>query len=163
MIKTGIGQDSHRFESEPSQKMLMLGGIPIPDCPGLSGNSDADIILHALTNAVSAITGNNILGSISDTMCLEQGITDSARYLEKAMESLGSYSLTHASITIEGKRPRLEPHIAAIKVSLARLTGLTPSDIGVTATSGESLTAFGRGEGLQAFAIVTAAHKCLFS
>ena len=113
-------------------------------------------MLHALTNAISGISGRNILGKISDDMCLRQGITDSRAYLEKAMESLGNYRISHVSIAIEGKRPRFEPVIGKIQESLANLLSLQSSDIGITATTGEGLTAFGRGEGLQAFVIVSA-------
>jgi 2-C-methyl-D-erythritol 2,4-cyclodiphosphate synthase len=156
MIKTGIGQDSHRFETDESEKPLIIGGVVIEGCPGLSGNSDADVVLHALTNAVSGITGNNVLGAVSDRLCLEEKITDSAAYLARAMESLGGYRITHVSVALEGKRPKFEPVIGAIKKSLANLLSLNPGDIGVTATSGEGLTSFGKGEGLQAFAVVTA-------
>ena len=128
----------------------------IPGCPGLEGNSDADVVLHALVNALSGISGRNILGKTSDDMCLRQGIADSRAYLAKAMESLGNYRITHVSIAIEGKRPRFEPVIDTIKDSLANLLKIQPSDVGITATTGEGLTAFGRGEGLQAFVVVSA-------
>jgi 2-C-methyl-D-erythritol 2,4-cyclodiphosphate synthase len=90
-------------------------------------------------------------------MC-RAGITDSAAYLAKALETLGEYRIHHVSISIEGKRPLLSPNIGKIKESLATLLSMQSSDIGITATTGEDLTAFGRGEGLQAFVIVTA-HK----
>ncbi len=156
MFKSGIGQDSHRFEEDGSPKPLVIGGVHIPDCPGLLGNSDADVVLHALTNAISGISGRNILGKISDDMCLRQGITDSSAYLAQALESLGNYRISHVSIAIEGRRPRFEPIIGKIQESLANLLALQPSDIGITATTGEGLTAFGRGEGLQAIVIVSA-------
>ncbi len=156
MIKTALGQDSHRFESVPSTKPLLLGGVVIPGCPGLAGNSDADVLLHALTNAVSGISGVNILGAVSDALCLGQGITDSRVYLHKALETLGDYTITHVSISVEGKRPALAPHIDTIKESLAALLSLSPSDIGLTATTGEGLTACGSGDGIQVLVIVTA-------
>lgn len=159
MIKIGIGQDSHRFEPENSAKPLLLGGVVIPGCPGLSGNSDADVILHAVTNALSGISGINILGKISDDLCLNQGITDSSIYLGKALETLQTWTLTHLSLTVECARPRLAAHIDAIKKSLARLLGLSIADVGLTATTGEGLTAFGRGEGIQVFALATAEKK----
>jgi 2-C-methyl-D-erythritol 2,4-cyclodiphosphate synthase len=155
MHKTGIGQDSHAFENEGSKKKLILAGAHIPGCPGLLGNSDADVVLHALANAISGISGENILGKISDRMCRE-GITNSAEYVKVALKTLGDYRITHASVTIEGKRPILSPHIDSMKKSIANLLDIQPRDIGITATSGEGLTAFGRGEGLQAFVIVSA-------
>jgi len=154
---SAIGQDSHRFESNDSSKPLVLGGVTIPNCVGLEGNSDADVILHAVTNAVSGISGQNILGKISDDLC-RNGQTDSRVYLEKAVETLkaGEWKLTHVSISIEAKRPHLADHIPAIKKSIASILSLQENDIGLTATTGEGLTAFGRGEGIQALVIVSA-------
>jgi 2-C-methyl-D-erythritol 2,4-cyclodiphosphate synthase len=156
MIKTAIGQDSHAFGPRNSAKPLVLGGVRVPGCPGLAGNSDADVVLHALTNAVSGISGVNILGAVSDGMCLKQGVTDSREYLKKSLATLGDRRITHVSISLEGKRPVMAPHIDAIKQSIAAIIGISAADVGFTATSGEGLTAFGRGEGLQVFAIVTA-------
>ena len=155
MHKTGIGQDSHRFEKKGAKKRLVLGGVNIRGCPGLLGNSDADVVLHALTNAISGISGMNILGETSDTMCREKGITDSAQYVKAALQTLGKLKITHVSIAIEGKRPVLSPFMAPMKKSIAKLLRIRAQDVGITATSGEGLTAFGRGEGLQAFAIVS--------
>jgi len=154
---SAIGQDSHRFEPSGSSKPLILGGVVIPNCVGLEGNSDADVILHAVANAVSGISGQNILGKISDDLC-RNGQTDSRVYLEKAVETLsvGGWKLTHVSISVEAKRPHLSDHIPTIKKSIASMLFLQESDIGLTATTGEGLTAFGRGEGIQALVIVSA-------
>jgi 2-C-methyl-D-erythritol 2,4-cyclodiphosphate synthase len=158
-VKVGIGQDSHRFEKTRSRKPCVLGGVKIPGCQGLLGNSDADVVLHALTNAVSGISGVNVLGTMTDRMCLEKGITDSREYLKKALATLKGYRISHVSVSVEGKKPKLAAHIPSIKKSLARLMSLTVADIGFTSTSGEDLTAFGRGEGLQVFVIVTAKKR----
>ncbi|MDR2729243.1 MAG: 2-C-methyl-D-erythritol 2,4-cyclodiphosphate synthase [Chitinispirillales bacterium] len=156
MFISAIGQDSHRFEPEGSQKPLTLGGVVIPNALGLSGNSDADVILHAVTNAVSGITGVNILGKISDGLCLNNGITDSRVYLQKALETLGDWKITHLSISVEAKKPHLSKHIPLIKESLSSLLSLSENSVGLTATTGEGLTGFGRGEGIQALVIVSA-------
>ena len=154
---SAIGQDSHRFEPDGSSKPLILGGVTIPNCVGLEGNSDADVVLHAVTNAVSGISGQNILGKISDDLC-RNGQTDSRVYLEKAVETLDAdkWTLTHVSISIEAKKPHLADHIPAIKKSIASILSLQEKDIGLTATTGEGLTAFGRGEGIQALVIASA-------
>jgi 2-C-methyl-D-erythritol 2,4-cyclodiphosphate synthase len=159
VLKAALGQDSHRFEAARSAKPLMLGGIAVRGCPGLRGNSDADVVLHAVTNAVSGISGKNILGRVADGMCQDKGITDSCAYLKKALSTLGPYRLTHVSVCIEGKRPMLARHLPAMRKSLARLCSLSVRDIGITATTGEGLTTFGRGLGLQAFAVVSAEKK----
>lgn len=159
MFKSALGQDSHCFEARHSKKPLKLAGVKIPACTGLSGNSDADVVLHALTNAVSGISGVNILGAVSDRMCLKQGVTDSEAYLKKALSTLDGYRLVHVSVAIEAMRPKLQKHIPAMKRSLAGLCGLTVADVGITATSGEGLTSFGRGEGIQAFVMVSVQKK----
>jgi 2-C-methyl-D-erythritol 2,4-cyclodiphosphate synthase len=156
MVRVGFGHDSHRFEPEQSGKQLMLGGAAIPGCPGLQGNSDADVILHALTNAISGVSGINILGAVADRMCLDTGLTDSAAYVREALRTLEQHRITHVSISIEAARPKLAAHIEIIRTKVGALLGLSPASVGCTATTGEKLTAFGRGEGIQAFVVVTA-------
>jgi 2-C-methyl-D-erythritol 2,4-cyclodiphosphate synthase len=165
---TTIGQDSHRFsdrqprtaDSRSGWRPLILGAVTIPDAPGLAGNSDADVLLHALTNAVSGLTGINVIGRISDEMCLGQGITDSRAYLNRALADLGGWEIRHVSFTIEGQRPHLAAWIEAIRESVAGLLGLPASAVGITATSGEGLTDFGRGDGLQVLCILSARRLC---
>lgn len=154
-MKAAIGQDSHRFDFNNTTKKLILGGVKIPNHAPLSGNSDADVILHSITNAISGITCVNILGSIADTMC-QSGITDSSQYLIKALSYLDpSYVISHLSISIECKTPKLSPYIEDIRNNLSQLLNLSPSSIGITATSGEGLTDFGRGLGIQVLSIIT--------
>lgn len=154
-MKVGIGQDSHRFDFNNKEKALILGGVVFPNHPPLSGNSDADVILHSLTNAVSGVTCVNILGKISDDMCLVKGITDSREYLKEALKYLGNSKIIHVSIAIECLTPKISPKIPEIRNSISRLLGISPESIGITATTGEGLTAFGRGEGIQVFSCIT--------
>ena len=152
-----IGQDSHRFEDAPEGSYnIRLAGIDIPHTRPFSANSDGDVVLHAVTNAISGFTGVNILGGIADTICLEQGIKDSAVYLEEALRYMPEGSgIIHCSITIECLRPKLKDHIEDMKGSLAGLLGIPKASVGITATTGEGLTGQGRGEGVQVFAILT--------
>jgi 2-C-methyl-D-erythritol 2,4-cyclodiphosphate synthase len=156
--RTAIGQDSHRFIEGPDggKRILLLAGVPISGAPPLAGNSDADVVLHAVTNAVSGITGVNVLGKIADRMCLEERITDSAAYLAEALLHLGAFRVVHLSVSIEAGRPRLSPYIEAMRQKLARLLSLEISEIGLTVTSGEDLTDFGRGLGIQVLCVLTA-------
>lgn len=155
--RTGIGQDSHRFvrENEAPGKVLMLGGVPIPGTKALAGNSDADIILHALCNAISSVTGIKILGGLADTLC-RQGITDSSVYFAEALKTLEPennpggrrFRLSSMAVSVEAKTPKLAPYVEDIRRNLAALSGLEVHDIGLTATTGEGLTAVGSGEGM---------------
>jgi len=148
---SAIGQDSHRFhpDGDPTAegRQLVLGGLKIEDCPPLMGNSDADVVLHALTNAISGLCGVRVLGEVADAMCRE-GQRDSRAYVREALAGLGEVRLTHLSFSIEAQRPRLADLIDSMRQEIAELAGLPPSRVAITATSGEGLTAFGRGEGI---------------
>lgn len=154
-FKVGIGQDSHRFEKE-KKRPLLLGGIEIPSELSLQGNSDADLLLHALCNAISGISGTVILGPYTDKLCLEQGITDSIVYVREALKTLKKYKIIHVSASIECLTPKIVPHIDKMRSKLATILNIKMKDVGITATSGEGLTPFGQGKGIQAFVIVTA-------
>ena len=162
ITRVGVGVDSHRFispsESQKAKKPLILGGVLISQCGSLAleGNSDADVVIHAITDAISGITGRNIIGEISDKMA-QRGQTSSAAYLELAVKDLDERScrIVHVSISIEAARPRLEPHLTAMRKHLSGLLNISISDIGITATSGEGLSAFGKGLGIKAIAVVT--------
>ena len=158
-MKVAIGQDSHRFDFNNSNKILILGGVKILNAPALLGNSDADVILHSITNAISGITCVNILGKIADNMC-KNGITDSSYYLKEALSYLEPcYIISHLSISIECKTPHITPYINDIRQSLSNLLNILPSNIGITATTGEGLTDFGRGLGIQVFSCITVVEK----
>ncbi|MDR0305004.1 MAG: 2-C-methyl-D-erythritol 2,4-cyclodiphosphate synthase [Chitinispirillales bacterium] len=159
MIKVAIGQDSHRFETEDITKPLILGGVFIPNETGLEGNSDADVILHALTNAVSGITTVNILGAKADELCLKEGIKDSSVYLKKSLEYLGNHKIVHVSFSIEAQKPKLADYIPKIREKIAQTLNIPLSGVAMTATTGERLTDFGRGLGMQVFVVLTADYK----
>ncbi len=167
---SAIGQDSHRFvgvECDLSQhqspeldlKPLMLAGVLIEGFPGLEGNSDADVIIHSLVNAISGISCVNILGEITDNMCLKQKITDSRQYLNEALATLGEYRLTHISFSVECKKPHLSKYIEVMRKSIADMAGISTISVGITITSGEGLTDFGRGLGIQVLCIITAMRE----
>jgi len=154
-VRTGIGQDSHRFLSPDSSKPCILGGLTFEDAPGFNANSDGDVVIHAICNAISSLTNILILGGIADDLCLKDGITDSEVYLFEAMKTLGNQQVTHVAVTLEAKKPKIKHRILEMRQNIARIMQLDISQIGLTATSGEGLTDFGCGDGVQAFAIVT--------
>jgi 2-C-methyl-D-erythritol 2,4-cyclodiphosphate synthase len=155
MMKVGIGQDSHAFDFENKEKKLILGGVVFEGEPPLKGNSDADVILHSVINALSGVTLVNILGDVCDELCLKQGIVDSGIYLKEALRHLSDGKIIHVSISIECARPKISPKIAEIRQNLSVLLDIPESCIGITATTGEGLTPFGQGLGIQVFSIVT--------
>jgi 2-C-methyl-D-erythritol 2,4-cyclodiphosphate synthase len=154
-VRTGIGQDSHRFLSEDTAKPCVIGGLIFDEMPGLDADSDGDVIFHAICNAITSLTGVPILGGIAIDLCHKDGITDSQVYLEKALETLGKQQIEHVAITIEGKRPRMQSRNLELREKIATVMKLDVSQVGLTATSGDGLTDFGCGNGLMCFCIVT--------
>ena len=156
MVRVGFGHDSHAFEPDGGTKPLVLGGVVFPGQPGLLANSDGDVVLHALFNALSQAVGGRSLGVYADPICAG-GVTDSSAYLPVALDMVrrAGYTIANVGVSIEARRPRIEPMAAQMKVCIAHLLDIQEDQVGITATSGEGLTAFGRGEGIQVFAIVS--------
>lgn len=153
-VKTGIGLDSHRFVEGESDRPFVLGGLIFDDAPALTGNSDADVILHAVTDAISGVTGRTVIGAVADAMCKE-GTTDSKQYLRVALADLGDWQISHLSIALECLRPKIDPKVPALRESLAELLGIGTEDVCMTATTGEGLNECGRGLGIHCTAVVT--------
>lgn len=154
-FRIGIGQDSHRFFSDKNKK-LILGGYDVPNEIGLEANSDGDVILHALFNAISSAIGEKSLGHYADAI-YKKGVNDSEEYLRVILNKLKekNMKINNVSISVEGKKPRLEKHTDGIKDSLSKILNLEKERIGIACTSGEGLTAFGQGKGMQCFVAVS--------
>lgn len=162
-FRVGIGQDSHYFEVLDADEKaagaalgLTLGGVFLKDEPAVKANSDGDVVLHAIFNALSQAIGDMSLGFYADEMC-DNGIKDSKKYLEVILKKLKKekFKINSLGLMIECKRPKIDPLVPKIKKSLSAILDLPPARIGVTATSGEELTSFGQGLGIQCFAIVS--------
>ena len=153
MIKTAIGQDSHRFDATESEKPLLLAGVEFSGEDPLEANSDGDVVLHAVTRAVSGITTVDVLGPKTKAF-LAEGITDSRVYLKEALRDLHG-TVVHLSVSIECSRPKIAPRVPEMRRSLASLLKTNERNIGITATSGEGLTEAGRGNGIFVFAVLT--------
>jgi len=151
--KVGIGQDSHRFSQEPP---LVIGGVRIDNHIGFHANSDGDVVLHALCNALCSAIGRGSISDYADDM-YAKGITDSREYVKVALGYVeeSGYAPNNVSITIEAKTPKIQPLIPNMKSELSKLLKIEEDCIGITATSGEGLTEFGQGKGVQAIASVT--------
>lgn len=153
--KVGIGQDSHRFLPPESTKPCLIGGVIFEGNPGLAADSDGDVVFHAICNAITSISGVPILGGVAIELCHKNGITDSQVYLEKAVETLGKKRIEHVALSIEGKRPHLQNKNTEVRQKVADVLKINLDQVGLTATSGDGLTDFGCGEGLQCFCVIT--------
>ena len=153
MNKIGLRQDSHRFAGN---KPLILGGVKITHSQGFSANSDGDVVLHALCNALVSAVGKGSISTYADKMSKEEGIVDSKEYVKVAwgFAREAGYQVSNVSIAIEAKEPKLEKYFSKMKEVIAELLEIDTEQVGITATTGEELTPFGKGEGVQVFAIV---------
>jgi 2-C-methyl-D-erythritol 4-phosphate cytidylyltransferase/2-C-methyl-D-erythritol 4-phosphate cytidylyltransferase/2-C-methyl-D-erythritol 2,4-cyclodiphosphate synthase len=153
-FRVGIGQDSHIFEEK--KKGLTLCGITLPNEPKLKANSDGDVVLHAIFNALSQAIGDMSLGFYADKKC-EEGIKDSKKYIEIILKKMKKQNLKPNSlgVMIEAKIPLIDPLVPQMKKSLSSIIDLNPRKIGITATTGEKCSVFGKGLGIQCFAIIS--------
>ncbi len=158
VVCTGLGQDSHRFLLEEETKPCVIAGISFDAVPGLDADSDGDVVFHALCNAISSLTHVAILGKVAIDLC-KQGITDSRHYLDHALATLPPYTIEHLAFSIEGARPKFQPHALAMRQSIATATKIELHQVGITFTSGDHLTAFGRGEGLMCLCLLSASRE----
>lgn len=159
MFRVGIGQDSHPFGDDKNKKCV-LGGVQIDDVIGFEGNSDGDVIIHALCASIEQALGRKNFSTYSDDMCKE-GITDSKEYLKVAVSHMKEmdYKINNVGISVECKTPKILPIEDEIKQNLAPILETDINNIGINATTGEGMTAFGRGEGVQVFVIVSLIKK----
>jgi 2-C-methyl-D-erythritol 2,4-cyclodiphosphate synthase len=158
--RVGFGMDSHRFVGPGVDKMLVLGGVAMPGEPGFEANSDGDVAFHALFNAIAQALGESSIGYYADPLC-RNGVTDSCKYLAVIRDIMTGrgYEIGNIGIMLEGKRPRIAGHETSMKGRISSIFGIAPDRIGITATSGEGLTDFGRGLGMQCFCVVTLRRK----
>ncbi len=152
MIRSGIGVDSHRFEPG---RPLILGGVDIPHEEGLAGHSDADVLTHAIIDALLGAAGLGDIGEhFPDTDDAYAG-ADSLALLRDVVALLGNREILHVDTTLLMERPKLAPHKPAIRDALAGAMGVPPDRVNVKATTGEKLGFVGREEGVAALAVAT--------
>lgn len=152
-LRIGQGYDVHRLEPD---RPLMLGGVRIPHERGLSGWSDADVVLHALADALLGAAGLEDLGTLfppGDERYRDASGADLLRQVVARVDAAG-YTPVQCDLTVIAEEPRLAPWSGAIRDRVAGLLGVEPGAVGFKATTQEGLGALGRGEGIAALAMV---------
>ena len=153
LLRIGHGFDVHAFAE---QRRLMLGGCDIPHTRGLAGHSDADVLLHALTDALlGALAWGDIGQWFPDTDASFKDI-DSALLLARVWEKATAegWQLNNCDCVIMAQEPKLAPHIVKMRERVAALLEVDPVQIGIKATTTERLGFVGRSEGIAASAVV---------
>jgi 2-C-methyl-D-erythritol 2,4-cyclodiphosphate synthase len=152
-FRIGHGFDVHRFRRG---RKLILGGVEIPHSRGLSGHSDADAVLHALINALLGAIGEGDIGThFSDKDPRYKGIASSTMLATVlAIMRRKRFKLVNADITVVAQEPKLAPHYAKMRKSVASLCKVSAERVSIKATTTERLGWIGAGKGMAATALV---------
>lgn len=157
-IRTGFGFDVHRLVEG---RDLWLGGIKIEHSMGLLGHSDADVLIHAICDALLGAANMRDIGyHFPDTSADTLNI-DSKVLLRKTVELIAGkgYVVGNIDVTVCAERPKINPHVPAIKACLAEVIGTDEDNISIKATTTEKLGFTGREEGISAYAVVLIERK----
>ena len=151
-MRTGLGIDSHRFAVG---RRLVLGGVEIPHELGLAGHSDADVLAHAIADALLGAAGLGDIGEHFPDVDEAWRDANSIELLRTVVERVreAGFELVHVDATVMLERPKLGPYREAIRDSLSAVVG----SVNVKATTGEEMGFVGRGEGAAALAVATIA------
>ena len=152
MIRVGMGYDVHQLVSG---RDLWMGGIKIEHTMGLLGHSDADVLIHAICDAILGAANMRDIGfHFPDTSSETEGM-DSKIILRKTIELIATkgYQLVNIDATICAQRPKMNPHIPAMQQCMADVIGTDPDNISIKATTTERLGFTGREEGISAYAV----------
>ena len=152
-IRTGLGYDVHRLVEG---RDLWLGGIKIPHTLGLLGHSDADVLIHAICDALLGAANMRDIGYHFPDTSADTLDIDSKILLKKTVDLIATkgYKIDNIDATICAERPKINPHVPAMKACLAQVMGIDEDDISIKATTTEHLGFTGREEGISAYAVV---------
>ena len=153
-VRTGFGFDVHQFADGD---YVWLGGLRIPHTRGVSGHSDADVVLHALVDAILGALAEGDIGVHFPPSDPQWRGASSDRFLSFAVERVGARGgrIAHLDATVVCEAPRIGPHRDAMRARIAEIAGIAPARVAVKATTSERLGFTGRGEGIAAFANAT--------
>jgi 2-C-methyl-D-erythritol 2,4-cyclodiphosphate synthase len=153
MNRIGFGYDSHRFI--PGRR-LVLGGVHIPHGQGLEGHSDADAVLHAVTDAILGAIGGGDIGEHFSDSDPQWKDADSSSFVKHAMELAAQkgFALGNCDVTVLTETPKLTPHKPAMRKRIAELLGASEQDVSVKAKTNEGMGWVGRSQGIAAMAMV---------
>ena len=154
MTLSGIGYDVHRLVEG---RVLILGGVEIPYTHGLEGHSDADVLAHAIADAVLGAIGDRDIGfhfPNSDQSIRGISSLEILRKVAQLVRDKGGRVL-NIDGTLVAEAPKISPHVAAMRKNLAEALGLDEKRVGVKATTNEGMGFLGRGEGIAALAVAS--------
>jgi 2-C-methyl-D-erythritol 2,4-cyclodiphosphate synthase len=154
MYRSGIGYDTHRFAEG---RKLVLGGVEIPHVRGLEGHSDADVLTHAIADALLGAIGERDIGHhFPNTEEAIRGISSLA-ILQTVGEILAEKKcrIVNVDATLIAEAPKIGPHLEAMRGKISAVLGIDVLRVGIKATTNEGMGALGRGEGMAALAVAS--------
>ena len=151
MNRVGLGYDVHQLKKG---RPLILGGVEIPHKTGLDGHSDADVLMHAICDAILGALGQGDIGSFFPPSDPQWKDAPSKIFLQEAASQIKKQNgqLINVDAMLIAEAPKIAPHISAMKNNIAAALGVKPRDIGIKATTNETMGFIGRGEGMAAHA-----------
>ena len=153
-MRVGLGVDVHAFASPEDGRRLILGGVEIPFDRGLLGHSDADVLAHAVTDAILGAAGLEDIGHYFPDTDERYRNADSIELLREVRRLLGeSWDVANVDAVVICERPKVRDHRQAMRENLAAALSVVPSRVGVRGTTTERLGFTGRGEGIAAQAV----------
>lgn len=154
MIHVGIGYDVHPLVAG---RKLVLGGVEIPHSKGLEGHSDADVLMHAICDAVLGAIGEGDIGQFFPNTDPRWSGAASKIFLQEAARQISfrEGKLVNIDATLIAQEPKLMPHAHEMKIHIAQALGINPARVGIKATTNEHLGFIGRGEGIAAMAVAS--------
>jgi 2-C-methyl-D-erythritol 2,4-cyclodiphosphate synthase len=154
MIRVGIGYDVHQLVAG---RKLILGGVEIPHPKGLDGHSDADVLMHAICDAVLGALGEEDIGHFFPNTDSRWKDAPSIVFLQEAARQVGQRQgkIVNVDSTLIAQQPKVYPHIAEMKKRIAAALGVSEKQIGVKATTNERMGFIGREEGIAAMAVAS--------
>jgi 2-C-methyl-D-erythritol 2,4-cyclodiphosphate synthase len=158
MYRSGIGYDAHRFAEG---RKLVLGGVDIPHTRGLDGHSDADVLTHAIADALLGAIGERDIGHhFPNTDESIRGIS-SLEILKRVGEIVAGkkFTVSNVDATLIAEAPKIGPHLDAMRANLAGALGIELARVGIKATTNEGMGALGRGEGMAAMAVANVEER----
>ncbi len=152
MTLIGIGYDVHRFAEG---RKLILGGVEIPHSRGLDGHSDADVLCHAIADAILGAIGERDIGHHFPNTDPKYAGMSSLQILHRALELVKSVDghVVNVDSTLIAEAPKIAPHIQAMKINIGRELGLPLRRVGIKGTTNESMGFIGRAEGIAVVAV----------
>jgi len=154
MIHVGIGYDVHQLVAG---RKLILGGVEIPHDKGLEGHSDADVLMHAICDAVLGAIGAGDIGQFFPNTDPRWRDAPSRVFLEEAARQVKFREgrIVNVDASLIAQAPKVMPHAAKMKLNIAQALGIHPAKLGIKATTNEHLGFIGRGEGIAAMAVAS--------